>query len=200
MRLASPLRMLHLLGSISMSLSLSTLAVTLGLGFGLLQVYGLVNPAGFTASARKFPRSNPMGVLLMLLATGWFVWNVSQESVADFANIKTPLLLFFTAIGIGSVIFVRDFLAVRGLAVVLLLLAKLMVDTGRPELGSTVWVKLFQLWGYVLVFLGMWFTISPWRLRDFIAWSTANESRLKTLCSVRLAFCVLIAALGVLKF
>mgnify|MGYP001125099086 CR=1 FL=1 len=37
--------------------------------------------------------------------------------------------------GLGACIFVQDFLAVRGLAVVLLLLAKLMVDTGRPALA-----------------------------------------------------------------
>jgi len=37
--------------------------------------------------------------------------------------------------GILSCVFVRDFLAVRGLAVVMLLLGKLMVDTGRPHLG-----------------------------------------------------------------
>ena len=35
-----------------MTLKLSTLAITLGLGLGLPQIYGLMNPIGFTAAVR----------------------------------------------------------------------------------------------------------------------------------------------------
>jgi hypothetical protein len=128
------------------------------------------------------------------------VWNVSQESISDFAAWKTPLLAAFTAIGIGTCVFVQDFLAVRGLAIVLLLLAKLMVDTGRPALSVTHWVLVFQGWAYVLVVAGIWFTVSPWRLRDLLNWGTANEQRIKVGCGLRLAFGLFVAALGVTKF
>jgi len=183
-----------------MTLKLSTLAVLLGLGLGLPQIYGIVKPAAFAAAVRKFPRSMPWGYALMLLGTGWFVWNLSQESIADFAALKTPLLGAFAAIGIGACVFVHDFLAVRGLAIVLLLLAKLMVDTGRPSLGDTPWVLVFQTWAYVLVVAGMWLTVSPWRLRDLLNWATANERRIRVGCGLRLAFGLFIAALGVTKF
>ena len=105
----------------------------------------------------------------------------------------------FAAVGIGSCVFVHDFLAVRGLAVVLLLLAKLMVDTGRPRL-DTHWVLLFQAWAYAMVIAGIWFTVSPWRFRDIVAWHTASVARTKMLCGFRLAFGLLIAALGWTKF
>jgi hypothetical protein len=183
-----------------MTLNLSTLAVLLGLGLVLPQIYGLARPAAYAAAVRRFPRSLPWGIALMLLGTGWFVWNVSQESISDFSSIKTPLLLFFTAVGIGSCVFVQDFLAVRGLAVVLLLVAKVMVDTGRPYLPSTAWVLVVQGWAYVLVAAGLWLTVSPWRLRDLLDWGTATEKRIKVGCSVRLAFGLLVAALGVIKF
>jgi hypothetical protein len=183
-----------------MTLTLSTLAIVLGLGMGLPQCYGLANPAGFTDAVRKFPRSMPWGVALMLLGTGWFLWNLNQESIADFAALKSPLMMAFAAIGIGACFFVQDFLAVRGLAVVLLLLAKLMVDTGRPALSQTSWVLILQGWAYVLVIAGIWLTISPWRLRDLLEWGTANEQRVKVGCSIRLAFGLLVAALGLLKF
>src|SRR5439155_19941530 len=148
-----------------MTLKLSTLAVLLGLGLGLPQIYGLVKPAAFAAAVRKFPRSLPWGFALMLLGTAWFLWNLSQESISDFASYKNVLFAAFAGVGIGSCIFVQDFLAVRGLAVVLLLLAKLMVDTGRPQLASP-WVLVFQTWAYLFVIAGIWFTMSPWRLRD----------------------------------
>lgn len=183
-----------------MRLSLSALSILLGLGLGLPQVYGVAKPAAFAAAVRKFPRSVPWGVALMLVGTLWFLWNLSQESIADFAQYKSLLFAGFAGVGIGACIFVQDFLAVRGLAVVLLLLAKLMVDTGRPALPSTQWVLVIQTWGYVLAVAGMWFTVSPWRLRDILAWGTANEARIKVGCWLRLAFALFVVALGFTAF
>jgi len=183
-----------------MTLKLSTLAILLGLGIGLPQIYGLINPAAFGTSVRRFPRSVPSGYVLMLLGTAWFLWNLSQESISDFASYKQYLFFGFAAIGVGACVFVQDFLAVRGLAVVFLLLGKLMMDTGRPALPTTHWVWIIQTWAYLLVIAGIWLTISPWRLRDFLLWATANEKRIKVGCSVRLAFGLFVAALGVAKF
>src|SRR5215468_5820415 len=180
-----------------MTLNLSTLAILLGLGLGLPQIYGLVKPSAFASAVRRFPRSVPWGYALMLLGTAWFLFNLSQESISDFAAYKNVLFAGFAGVGIASCIYVQDFLAVRGLAVVLLLLAKLMVDTGRPHLSETPLVLVIQTWAYVLVIGGIWFTISPWRLRNLLEWGTANEKRIKVGCSLRLAFGLLVAVLGV---
>ncbi len=183
-----------------MTLKLSTLSVLLGLGFGLPQLYGLAKPAAFAAAVRKFPRSLPWGFALLAIGTLWFCWNLSQESIADFAEYKKHLLAIFAGVGLGTCIFVQDFLAVRGFAIVVLLLAKLMVDTGRPALDQTHWVLVIQSWAYVLVFAGLWFTISPWRMRDLLDWGTANERRVRVGCGVRLAFGLFVAALGLTVF
>ena len=120
--------------------------------------------------------------------------------IADFAAIKPHMMVVFGAIGLGTCIFVQDFLAVRGLAIVLLLLAKLMVDTGRPHLGESPWVLLIQAWAYVFVVAGIWFTVSPWRLRDLLDWATANEQRVKVGSGLRLAFALLVVVLGLTAF
>jgi len=181
-------------------MKLSLLSVLLGLGLGAVQVYGLARPAGFAAALRKFPRNLAAGYVLMALGTIWFLWNVSQESIADFARFKPHMMVGFAAIGLGTCVFVQDFLAVRGLAVVLLLLAKLMVDTGRPFLGETSWVLVIQVWAYGLVLAGIWLTVSPWRLRDWWEWATANEGRVKVGCALRLAFALLVICLGLTVF
>lgn len=183
-----------------MTLRLSTLSIVLGLLVGLPQIYGIMNPQKFADSVRKFPRNVPAGVFLMLLGTAWFLWNLSQESISDFASYKTWLLGGFAFVGIASCIFVQDFLAVRGLAVVFLLLAKLMVDTGRPMLPQTAWTLVIQTWAYVLVIAGIWLTVSPWRLRDFLNWATANEKRVRIGSTVRLAFGLFVIVLGIVKF
>ena len=183
-----------------MTLSLSIVSIALGLCIAAAQCFGLSKPAAYSAALRAFPRSFPWGCALMLLGTGWFLYYLSLESISDFASYKSYLLVGFAAIGIGSCIFVRDFLAVRGLAVVMLLLGKLLVDTGRPFLPVTSWVLVVQVWAYVLIFFGMWLTISPWRLRDWVTWATANGDRLKMICAIRLAFGVLLISLGLTAF
>jgi len=181
-------------------MKLSLLSILLGLGMAAPQVYGLAKPTAFAATVRKFPRSLPAGFFLMALGTLWFLWLVKQEPIADFAAFKPHMMAAFAGVGVATCIFVQDFLAVRGLAIVLLLVAKLMVDTGRPHLGETPWVLLIQAWAYVLVLAGIWLTISPWRLRDFLHWATANEKRVKIGSTIRLAFALLIVALGLTAF
>jgi hypothetical protein len=181
-------------------MTLSLLSILLGVGMGLPQIYGLMKPAELGAAARNFPRNLPVGVVLMLLATVWFAWNVNREPIADFSAFKPYMLGAFIAVGILSCIFVQDFLAVRALAVLMLLLAKLMVDTGRPHLGDSLWVLVIQAWAYLFVVLGIWFTVTPWRLRDLIYWMTASPARTRLLCLIRLGFAACIVDLGLTAF
>lgn len=181
-------------------MKLSVLSILLGLGMGLPQIYGLTNPQAFATAVRRFPRNLMAGVVLMLLGTAWFVWNVNIEPVADFSTFKPYMMIGFASVGILSCVFVQDFLAVRGLAVVFLLLGKLMVDTGRPHLGETPWVLLIQTWAYILVVAGIYLTITPWRLRDFINWATATETRVRIGSAIRLSFATLVLILGLTVF
>jgi hypothetical protein len=181
-------------------MKLSLLSILLGAGMSVPQIYGLTRPNDFAATVRRFPRSLPAGIFLMLLGTAWFVWNVSIEPIADFSAFKPHMMTAFAAVGVLSCIFVRDFLAVRGLAVVLLLLAKLMVDTGRPHLGQSPFVEIIQVWAYVFVILGIWLTITPWKLRDFLGWATATESRVRAGSALRLCFALFIIILGLTAF
>jgi len=91
-------------------------------------------------------------------------------------------------------IYVSDFLAVRGLAIVLMLLAKLMIDSARWS--DSEWRLVMITWAYGLVVAGIWFTVSPWRLRDFLHWSTASESRIRLGSGLRLGFGLFVMVLG----
>ena len=179
-------------------IKLSTLATGLGLVFAALNSYGVMKPAAFAAAARKFPRFTPVGYPLMLLATGWFLYNLSLESISDFASFKPALYTLFAAVGLGTCLFVQDYLPIRGLAVVLLLLAKLMLDTARW--ADTPWRLVIAIWAYVWIVAGMWFTVSPWRMRDLIHWSTATEKRTRVLSGLRVGFGLFVLGLGMTAF
>ena len=179
-------------------LKLSTLSIILGLIVALPSLFGVLKPQAFAAAARKFPRYTPAGYVLMVLGTLWFLYYVHLESVADFANMKPYFYFLFSAVGIGACIFVRDLLPVRGLAVIFLLAAKLMADTARWE--ETDWRLVISTWAYALAVAGMWFTISPWRLRDILNWSVATESRTRLTSGLRVAFGLFVIVLGLTAF
>jgi hypothetical protein len=178
--------------------NLSTLSVILGLLVALPSAWGLLQPKAFAAAARRFPRHTPTGYVLMLLGTAWFLYYVSLETVSDFANLKKFFFVAFGAVGIGACLFVKDFLPVRGLAVLLLLAAKLMTDTARWY--DTEWRLVIATWAYVWAVAGMWLTIAPWRLRDLIDWSIATDSRTRLVNGVRTAFGVFVILIAVTAF
>ena len=181
-----------------LQIKLSNLAIILGLAVILINLYGVLKPSAFAAAARKFPRWTPIGYVLTLLSTIWFVANVSHEPIADFASFKPALYLLFGAVGLGACLFVKDFLPVRGLAVFLLLLAQLMVETARW--AETPWRLVITTWAYIWVLVGMWFTVSPWKMRDIINWATANDQRTRLLSGVRVAFGLFVICLGLTVF
>ena len=178
--------------------NLSTLAIVLGLGLAVPQIYGLMNPAAFRAGVRKFPRSKTWGYALVALGTVWFLGLLKNESIADFEPYKPVMFAGFALLGLLTCIYVSDFLAVRGFAVVVMLLAKLMLDTQRW--AATDWRLVIALWAYLLAIAGIWFTVSPWRMRDLLDWGTANDQRVRVGSALRLAFGLFVAALGLLVF
>ena len=73
----------------------------------------------------SFPRSVKCSAWFVGLSTVWFLWrHVAFLSEADFGNYK--LLIGAVALGVAilSFVFVSDFLAVRGLAMLMLLWAR----------------------------------------------------------------------------
>src|SRR6187402_72002 len=96
-----------------LKMTLSKLAMLLGAVFAIPQLWALLKPAQFTASARKFPRSEIMGYILMAIGASWFLFKINQEAIAEFAAYKTYMLVGFGAVALAACLFVPDFLAVR---------------------------------------------------------------------------------------
>lgn len=176
-------------------MTLSTLAILIGAVYSAIHIFALVRPDDFAKKARAFPRNESIGFVLMGLGTAWFLYNLQSEAIADFAAYKKYMLIGFGAIGVLTCIYVRDFLSVRGLAVCLLLLAWFTLN--RTRWAESPARLVMVVWAYVWVICGMWFTISPWRLRDFLNWWTANHARLRAggLLGVVLGITVLVLGL-----
>ena len=187
-------------------ISISNLSLLLGGFLVAVAGYTLAKPAEVGQALKAFPRANAPGYVLMLSATAWFLWNIHIEQMEDYKDIKYLFYIGFGAVGIGSCVYLKDFLAVRGMAVFMLLLARLILDTQRvymfdtPEETMSQWRLIFAIWGYAIVLMSMWLIVSPWRMRDMINWLTAEPRRLIFKSVFRLIFGLLLIVLGLSVF
>ncbi len=181
-----------------MKVTLSQLCLALGAGMILTHGWTLLQVKPATSWLRGFHRRHAVGVLLMLVGTAWFEWNLYQEQLQDIAAYKNLMLIGFGAVGVGCCVFVRDFLSVRGLTVFLLMLAWLMCEKARWHDSNFRWA--ISGWAYVWVLVGLWLSVSPWRLRDWLAWVTASEGRLRLAAASGLIWGVFVIVLGLTVF
>jgi len=181
-------------GLIKMTLTLSQLAILLGIGIAIPQIWALIKPVEAGAALRKFPRSEGWGYLLMAIGAGWFLYRLNQEAIAEFAAYKSYMLLGFGAVAVAACFFVPDYLAVRGMSITMLMFAAFILS--KTRFVDTPWRLVLVIAAYIWIVAAMWWMISPWRLRDLIQWATATPQRLKRIAMARLAFAVLVILLG----
>ena len=130
----------------------------------------LWSPAKFVEAIQAFPRSKRATYLLMGLGSAWFLYHVTQLGEADYGNFKSYLFAGFLAVALLSFYWVPDFLAVRGLCILLLLLAKVHLDAAFMQWDLPQRL-VFVAYTYVLIFLALYLAVSPFRVRQFLRWA-----------------------------
>ncbi|MBN8247403.1 MAG: hypothetical protein J0L84_08160 [Verrucomicrobia bacterium] len=170
-------------------MTLSQLCLLLATAMIVSHGLALLKPESVGAWLRAFPRNAALGVPLMLLGTAWFEWNLWH--IAPWKNL---MLAGFALVGIGSCIWVKDYLSVRGLSVVMLMVAWYVCEKARWH--ESLWRDALIGWAYVWVFLALWWSMSPWRMRDGIQWCLARPGRLRAAAAAGVAWGCFVAGLG----
>ena len=124
----------------------------------------------------SFPRSVKCSIWFVGLSTVWFLWrHVAFLSEADFGNYK--LLIGTLALGVAvlSFVFVSDFLAVRGLAMLILLWAREVLDAAfLHETTSRLFLVAVV---YFLIVGALYFGAWPYKIRNLLEWMNIRVSR-----------------------
>jgi hypothetical protein len=132
------------------------------------------------ATAKSFPRSRRAAYVLFGAGAAWFLYIVTQLTEADFGNYKLVLFVVFAAIALLSFRLVPDFLAVRGLAVLVLLGAGSFLTAAFMQWDYPQ--RLFMVaFVYLAIIAALFLAGYPYRLRDFFEWLFARPSRARTL-------------------
>lgn len=150
-----------------MSLFLATLLP----GLLLVVLGGFFFWPGASAAAKALPRSQTATWICFGLGAAWFLWRLSRTGESDliFFKTPTPLMYGFGALAILAFIYTPDFLAVRGLCVLVLLGAEPLLYAAYME-----WTHPQRLLMVTAVYLALtaalYLAAYPFRLRDFFDW------------------------------
>jgi hypothetical protein len=168
-----------------MSLTLATLLPGL-----LLLVLGLplvLGHTGYAAVLKAFPRSPFATFVLFGAGAAWFLYGIWHLSPADFGDYRKILFCAFAAIAALSFKCVPDFLAVRGVCVLVLMAAMPLLDAAYMEYEKPQRLLMVSL-VYLSLALAIWLGAQPWRMRDFISWLFARPGRSRIVGGVVAAY------------
>ena len=172
---------------------MSLFYATLATGLFLILCGGtlIVNYNRSQVFLKAFPRSKTATYILMACAMIWFSYKILNLGPADFGAYKPILLSIFLAITLASFYLVPDFLGVRALAGLALLIASLLLDAAYMQDPTS---RLFLVsFVYLVILLALILGGAPYLLRDAINWFFKNQFRVKLFAYV---LCLYGALLG----
>jgi hypothetical protein len=166
---------------------LSLFTVGLILAVWLIGVHALMlaKPAMVQGYLKKFPRDQMAGQILLGIGLAWFWLLIAPENkgilsslamdLGEFNRAK-PMLRILVPVSLVLVATsVRDFLAVRALGVVGLMVASPLLESAF--LKDPASRLLVPVYAYALLTASMFWVGMPYLFRDAVTWATADQKR-----------------------
>lgn len=170
-----------------MSLFLATLLF--GLFLASLGAVLLWNNSAVGSTARTLPRSRRGAWLFFGAGAVWFLWRLSRLTESDLIFFQTPppVMIGFGVLAVLAFVYAPDFLAVRGLCVLVLLAAEPLLGAAYMEYQHPQ--RLLMVTGvFVLISLALYLAAAPYRLRDFFGWLFLRPARPRLLGAILLTY------------
>jgi hypothetical protein len=161
-------------------LTLQTVELVVGIALIVLHGIALMHGEKVRGWLKAFPRSRNMGVGLLTVDGVWAFLLVANMDLGEFSHFRKALMILVPVAWFLSIKFVDEFLAVRALGMLLLLLAEPVLEVAflRPETGKLLVVPLAYVWTVI----GMFWVGMPYLLRDQIAWCIKSPARWQLVC------------------
>ena len=155
--------------------SLQLAGLVTGLILCLLGALGFAMNASARNFMAAFPRSRTAGIVILALDLVWSFWLISTMEMGEFSAFRRPFLVILPVGFFLTLRFVDEFLAIRALGILALLVAEPMLDAAffRYEPSRLV----LTVFAYVLIVLGLTWVMVPYKLRDQINWFSKTTAR-----------------------
>jgi len=166
-------------------LSLFTVGLILAVWLISSHALMLVRPAMVQGYLKKFPRDQMAGQILLGVGLAWFWLLIAPEGMGVLSSLSMdlgefngakPLLRIVLPVTLVLVaISVRDFLAVRALGVVGLMLASPLLESAFLKAPASR--LLVPFYAYFLLTASMFCVGMPYLFRDAVKWASADSKR-----------------------
>jgi len=176
-----------------MSLLLATLLPGLllaGLGAALL-----AGSPAIVSMFKALPRSRAATFVFFYGGVLWFLERVWNLSPADFGEYRGLLFIGSAAVAVLAFLYVPDFLAVRGLCILVLLAGGPLMAPGYLKFDHPQ-QNFLTVFVYVCIVLALWLGAQPWQLRDFFQWLFATSKRPRVFGGALLGYGLLLCAVA----
>ncbi len=166
-----------------------------GLALVTLGVLFLLGHPAVIAALKAMPRSRLATFVFFGAATLWFLAKVWTLSEADLGEYRKILFVGFGAVAIASFFCVPDFLAVRGLAALMLLAATPLLDAAYMQHHFPQ--RLFMVTAVFVGIVGaIYLGVVPFRLRDFFGWVFNRPVRSRVVGGALAAYGLILAVIA----
>ena len=154
-----------------------------------LHLWMLLKPGESKEFFQKLPRNRYLGAWFMGLGMAWFWLLIApdglgmisklQMDLGDFNRAKNFMRILVPLAAAGMIIYVKEFLAVRGLGLLALMAAAPLLYSAYLEPPTSR--LLVPIFAYIMIFKGLFWVGMPYTMRDAITWATKNDARYRLL-------------------
>lgn len=170
--------------------------ILLALALIAVHAFALLRGDAVQRFLKEFPRHYKWGVVLLSIDFAWSMLILAYMDMGEFYHLRKWFLILVPIGFVLVLLYVQEFLSVRALGSLLLLLAGPVLTAAflQPQTSRL----LLPVLAYVWIFVGMFFVGMPYLMRDWVDWITTGRSRWKiaTLAGLVYGVVMLIAAVA----
>ncbi len=149
--------------------------IVVALGLLATHLWALKNAPKAQAFLKSFPRAFHWGVILLTIDLIWSVFALANMDMGEFFNMRRTFIMITIGGYVAVLACVREFLAVRALGALLLLISGPVLCAAflQPQTSRL----LLPVLAYVWIIVGMYFVGMPFLMRDWVGWLLAKPQR-----------------------
>lgn len=131
--------------------------------------------SSFEQTIYRLLRNDALGIIIFLLPASWFMIKLTQLGEADFGQYKIWLLLLFGFTFVGCCIYWRDFLIVRGLAMLTIMSIDALFKISY--MSEAIVSPAISLLFYIFIIVALYCGCYPYCIRNILPKAFAKNSR-----------------------
>lgn len=172
--------------------------IVVALALILSHAWMLKNTAKSQALLKAFPRTYSWGVILLTIDFLWAEFALANMDMGEFFNMRRTFMMIVAGGYIGVLLYVKEFLAVRALGSLLLLVAGPVLTAAflQPPVSRL----LLPILAYGWIIVGMFFIGMPYLMRDWVAWVNAKPLRWNLAMYSGIAYGIVLLAAAILFY